>query len=93
MLFLAIDKNRTAQGCPKTDERPPFYFSFRDEQRRKDAAQNDTIDIAEVIADDYPAVRHHRFRIAVYFDIEIQNCSQKKREAIRQPTDESPAVP
>ena len=92
MLFLAIDKNRTAYGCPKTDDRPLFYFPFGDEYRREDAAQNQTIDVAEVIGDDYPAARQHGFRIAIYFDVEIQDCSQKKREAIRQPTDDGPAV-
>jgi hypothetical protein len=45
-----------------------------------------------MIADDHRARSQDRFRIAVDFNIDIEDCSQEKGEGIGQPTDNGPAV-
>src|SRR5215475_3853327 len=52
VLSLSINKDRSTQRLPRTDYRPAFDFPLGNKDDRKHAAQNDPVDVADMITND-----------------------------------------
>jgi hypothetical protein len=78
IFSLSINEDRSTQRVPWADYRPAFDFPLRNKNDRKHTAQDDTVNVADMITDDDVTTAFQTSFFANNSQLDVENRSDKE---------------